>query len=158
MCFICISNDKFVIMFYFDFFSVCVSINKVPSGVELKCRQNKIDGLSLVLFVFYSYVNIRAFKMTIHPGRIIQSQVMLLLAAFWWGCWLKCDPWPTSLAFPSVSDTAGTRGPAVYRTCAPFHCQCVCCKPWQLLTLSLPGIFPAVGSKFYHVCVVQPPY
>lgn len=48
-------------MFYFDFFSVCVSINKEPSGVELRCRQNKIDGLSLVLFVFYSYVNIRPF-------------------------------------------------------------------------------------------------
>lgn len=70
----------FILIF---FFCLCVSINKEPSGVDLKCRQNKIDGSSLVLSVFYSYVDIKAFKMTVYPGRIIRCQPLLPIDAVW---------------------------------------------------------------------------
>ena len=51
---ICISNAVFLIMFCFQFFSVCMYINEEPSGLVLEFKQNGMDDFSLVLLMLQS--------------------------------------------------------------------------------------------------------
>ena len=76
MYFICISN-VFFMMFYFEFFSVCMYICEEPSGLVLKFKQNNMDDFSLVSLMLQNQIVTRTVQVTVDPERTVRYKLTL---------------------------------------------------------------------------------